>query len=257
MFAELLAAFSLSAGFSASLGGASLDIPVLSVVRNLGVPSLVQSTDDGQEWRWFNARGLDMDLLTDDALVVHQILASRPEAIEGKTFPLVQPAELPLLDASLAEASKALTVAGGRPAESGGAPVALWRFADAFVALQPAHARVAKLLVLDEWAARRFGYLGSGTTVGAHRAPRLTHQAAVDYPHAAIASRAQGVVIIRVDVAGSGAVKNAAVLVSSGNSDIDAAEVQSMRRSSFRPARCEGQPCDGVFLDREEYTLGD
>ncbi|MDQ6781347.1 MAG: energy transducer TonB [Candidatus Eremiobacteraeota bacterium] len=257
MLATVLAAVSLSAGFTGSLGGASLDIPVLSVVRSLGMPSLVQSTDDGQEWRWFNARGLDVDLLADDALTVHQILASRPEAVEGKPFPLVQPAELPLLEAPLAEASKALTAAGGRLAESGGAAVALWRFAGAFVALQPARAHVAKILVLDEWAARRFGYFGSGVMLGAHRAPRLTHQPAVDYPHAAIASRAQGVVIVRVDVAASGAVKNAVVLLSSGNSDIDAAEMQSMRRSSFRPARCDGQPCDGVFLDREEYTLGE
>lgn len=257
MLTALVAAVVLGSGFTGSLGGASLDIPVLSVVRRLGMPSLVQSTDDGQEWRWFNARGVDIDLLTDDALTVHQILAGRPEAIEGKPFPLVQPAELPLLDAPLVEARKALSAAGGRLAVSDGAPVALWRFADAFVALQPARARVAKMLVLDEWAARRFGYLGTGTTLGAHRAPRLTHQPAVDYPHGAIASRAQGVVIIRVDVAASGAVKDAVVLLSSGNSDIDAAELQSMRRGTFRPARCDDQPCDGVFLDREEYTLGD
>jgi TonB family protein len=77
----------------------------------------------------------------------------------------------------------------------------------------------------------------------------------VDYPKRAIERRAEGVVVVAIDLASSGTVKDVRIVVSSGDADIDAAEVLSMRRSRFQAARCDGQPCDSIYLDREEYTL--
>lgn len=253
--ALLFVSLALPGKFTGSLAGAALDTPVLNQLRTLGVPSLVQSTDDGQEWRWFNARGIDVDVLTDDQLTVRQILVSRPESIEGKTWPLVQPAELPLLELPLSDVDKALATAGAQRQPEPERAISAWHFGNDYVILELEKAKVEKILALDAWAAQHFGYAGTGPLLTAHRAPRLVHQPAVDYPHRAIANHAEGVVIIRVDVASTGAVKNTQVLVSSGNTDIDAAELESMRRATFRPARCDGQACDGVFLDREEYFL--
>lgn len=252
----VLALAALPARFTGSLAGATLEAPVLSLVHALGMPSLVQSTDDGHEWRWFDAHGIDVDVLTDDQFVVRQILVSQPEAVDGKQPPLVQPAEMPLLETSVAAAEKALAASGAQRQPEPENTTSAWRFGGDYIVLEIAKGAVAKILALDAPAAQRFGYAGGSTLLTAHRAPRLVHQPAVDYPKRAIASRAQGVVIIQVSVAASGAVKDTKVLVSSGNADIDNAELQGMRRSTFLPARCDGQPCAGVFLDREEYVLG-
>jgi TonB family protein len=64
------------------------------------------------------------------------------------------------------------------------------------------------------------------------------------------------VVVVEAEVSATGVVTSAKVIVSSGNSDIDNAELTSVRRSTFHPAQCDDQPCAGVYLDREEYTLG-
>jgi len=252
----MLVALLVAPRFTGSLAGATLDTPVLSVVRALGTPSLVQSTDDGHEWRWFDARGIDVDLLTDDQLVVRQILVSRPEAVEGKLPPLVQPAELPLLEVPSAGAAKAIAASGAQYQPEPEATTSAWRYGDDWIVLELDRGTVSKILALDSWAAQRFGYAGSPPLLTAHRAPRLLHQPAVDYPRRAIANHAEGVVIIIVTVSASGAVKDAKVLLSSGNADIDDAELESMRHSTFRPARCAGEPCEGIFLDREEYALG-
>jgi len=251
----ILALLVLSGRFSGSLAGATLEAPVLDLVRSLGTPALVQSTDDGHEWRWFDAHGIDVDVLTDDQLVVRQVLVARPEAIQGKAQALVQPAELPLLEMPVASAEKALLAAGAQHQAEPDKAISAWRIDDNYVVLELQRGEVARILALDATAAQHFGYAGGSTLLTAHRAPRLVHQAAMDYPHRAIANHAEGVVIVAVDVAASGAVKSARVLLSSGNSDIDDAEVQSMRRSTFRPARCAGEPCAGLFLDREEYAL--
>jgi TonB family protein len=80
-------------------------------------------------------------------------------------------------------------------------------------------------------------------------------QFAVDYPKRALQEHAEGVVVVEVDLLPTAAVRKVSVLVSSGNADIDAAEMLSMRRSTFEAARCDDVPCAGVYLDREEYSL--
>ena len=213
------------------------------------------TTDDGIEWRWLDAAGIDIDLLTDDALMVRQVLASRPEPIHGVAAALVQPAEFPLLDAGASEASKRMTSSGARRLAEPEDTVSAWRVGPDVLVLELAHGKVTKLLGLDNAAAARFGYI-AGPMTAQYRAPRLARQFAVDYPKRALAQRAQGVVVVAVDLSSTGTVSNVRVVVSSGNVDIDGAELQSMRRSKFEPARCAGVPCSSVYVDREEYSLG-
>lgn len=244
---------SVGAAASNSLAGVSPGQSVLSVVGSFGAPDLVQSTDDGQEWRWFDAKGIDVDLLADDALTVHQVLIARPQS-EGRPPPLVQPREWPLLESTRAAADKAVAAAGAQRQPEPEGTISAWRLGPQYLVLELDADRVAKMLLLDDASARRFGYLGSHP-LSSYRAPRLVRQAAVEYPKNAIRDRAQGVVVVRVTVSTAGAVKEARVIVSSGNLDIDAAESQSMRQSTFRPAHCDGVPCEGVFFDREDYSL--
>jgi TonB family protein len=239
-----------------TLGGATLGEPVTALVALFGAPGLVETTDQGQEWRWFDANGIDVDLLTDDSLTIHQILVSRPEELGGKISPLVQPSAFPYLEAQAHVADEAMRrSAAVRVAEPNGS-VSVWRLADDYIVFELRDTSVHKILALDSDAAARAGYVGTSQPFGAFHAPRLLRQYAVDYPKRAIDEHASGVVVVRADVSPTGVVTAAKVIVSSGNPDIDDAELTSVRRSTFHPAQCAGQPCAGVYLDREEYTLG-
>jgi TonB family protein len=250
----IAASGSAQANAATSLDGVTLGTQVISVVKQFGAPGLVQTTDDGNEWRWYDAAGIDVDLLTDDALMVREILVSRPEALRGKPSPLVQPQEFPLLELSAKTAAAQMRSVGAvRQAEPEGGILA-YHVSDDIVVLELRQNIVNKILALDQTSAARLGYVAAAQTTR-HHAPRLVHQYPVDYPKQAIARRAQGVVVVQVDVSSTGAAKDVRVLVSSGDPDIDAAESLSMRKSTFTPARCDGQPCNGVYLDREEYTL--
>jgi TonB family protein len=238
-----------------SLGGVSLGAQIQSAVKLFGAPGLVQSTDDGNEWRWYDTGGIDVDLLTDDALVIRQILVGRPEPLHGKPSPLVQPREFPLLEDSAKAADAWMRASGAtRQAEPEGG-ISTYHVGDDFVVLELRQGNVNKILALDRASAERQGYVAA-SPAPRHHAPRLVKQFPVDYPKRALERRAEGVVVVQVDLSVTGSVKDVRVLVSSGDPDIDAAESLSMRKSTFTPAHCDGQPCEGVFLDREEYTLG-
>jgi TonB family protein len=244
-----------AAGETLTLGGAALGEPVTALVTAFGPPGLVETTDQGQEWRWFDANGIDLDVLADDSLVVDQILVGRPEPIGGKTSPLVQPGAFPYLEASLPAAATGLRRAGAVQVAQPNAAVSVWKMSGNYVVLELRDGAVRKILALDSGAALRAGYTGSSQPFGSFRAPRLAHQYAVDYPRRAVEEHASGVVVVLANISPTGAVTSAKVIVSSGNADIDAAELTSIRRSTFHPAQCGGQPCSGVYLDREEYTL--
>jgi TonB family protein len=237
-----------------SLGGVSLGTGVLSVVKEFGPPGLVQTTDDGNEWRWYDATGIDVDLLTDDALVVRQILVSRPEPVGGKPSKLVQLREFPLLEETSTAADAWMRSSGAIRQAEPEAGISAWHVGDDLVVLELRQGKVNKILALDPTAAANLGYVAGGSAPR-HHAPRLLDQFPVNYPKRALERRAEGVVVVQVDVTGTGGVSKVLVLVSSGDPDIDAAESLSMRKSRFDPARCEGQPCGGIYLDREEYTL--
>lgn len=252
-----LAVATISASTAAiTLGGVTLGEPVVTVVAGLGAPGLVESTDEGHEWRWFDTSGLDVDLLTDDSLAVRQILVARPEALGGKAPPLVQPSAYPYLEMPAFSAEAAMQKSGASSVREPGSAASVWRVGDDYLVLELVNHSVRKILALDRDAAARAGYVGTPQPFGVFHAPRLLQQYPVDYPRRAVEQRASGVVVVRAEIAATGAVTGVSVIVSSGNVDIDAAEVLSIRNSKFRPAECHEQPCSGVYLDREEYTLG-
>jgi len=88
---------------------------VLDAVRTFGPPDLVQTTDAGHEWRWYDASGIDRDALTDDDLRVVEILVSRPKTQSGRpAAKFLQPAEAPYLEQMAADASIALETGGAK-----------------------------------------------------------------------------------------------------------------------------------------------
>jgi TonB family protein len=237
-----------------TLGGATIGAPVEALTRAFGSPGLVQTTDDGHEWRWFDAGGLDVDILVDNTLTVRQVLVSRPEEVNGTPSKLVQPREFPVLEQPSGTAAASMRSSGAVREPEPENSVTAWRVAGGLVVLELRDGRVRKILALDNASAANHGYV-PGPHGASYRSPRLLHQYPVDYPKRAIERRAEGVVVVAVDLASTGSAKSVRVIVSSGDADIDAAEVLSMRRSTFAPARCNGEPCDGIYLDREEYTL--
>lgn len=237
-----------------TLGSAPIGTPVAALTHAFGAPGLVQTTDDGHEWRWFDAGGLDVDLLLDNALTVREVLVSRPEEVHGMPSQLVQPREFPVLEQSSSAAAAWMKSSGAIRQPEPENSVSAWRVAGGLVVLELRDGRVRKILALDPASAAHLGYV-PGPRTAPYRSPRLLRQYPVDYPKRALERRAEGVVVVAVDLASSGSVKSVRVIVSSGDTDIDAAEVLSMRRSKFAPARCDGAPCDGIYLDREEYTL--
>jgi TonB family protein len=237
-----------------TLSGVTLGVPVETLTRTYGTPDLVQTTDDGHEWRWFDAGGVDVDLLVDNELTVRQVLASRPEAAHGTPSKLVQPREFPVLEQPLDAAGAWMKSSGAVRQPEPENSVSAWRVSGGLVVLELRDGRVHKIRTLDMVSAAHLGYI-SGPRGASYRSPRLLRQYPVDYPKRALERRAQGVVVVAVDLASTGIAKSVRVIVSSGDADIDAAEALSMRRSRFAPARCDGAPCDGIYLDREEYTL--
>ncbi|MDQ6767163.1 MAG: energy transducer TonB [Candidatus Eremiobacteraeota bacterium] len=243
-----------SAAQTATLDGVALGAPIQAVVKALGTPGLVATTDDGHEWRWYDAGGLDVDLLADNALLVRQVLVGRPQALNGATSKLVQPREFPVLEQPASTAAAFMKSIGAVRQTEPEDTVSAWHVGDHLVVLELISGAVHKIFALDAASASHLGYI-PGTPAPHFHAPRLLGQFAVDYPKRAIERRAQGVVVVEVSVQASGSVKDVHILVSSGDPDIDAAETLSMRRSKFQPALCDGQPCDSIYLDREDYTL--
>jgi TonB family protein len=233
------------------LGGSALD-----AVRAFGPPDLVQTVDRGHEWRWYDARGLDRDLLSDDDLSVIEILIARPKR-PRRGADAAQPHEWPALGLDDVSAGALLARSGLTPLRAPDADVSLWRMDGAVIACELQQRRVQRILAMDAAAAGRRGYLGGGAPLLRHRAPVLEHLNALGYPHEAIERHATGVVVVRVSLDAAGKVREARVVVSSGNAAIDAAEVETMRRSAFEAARCGDSPCAGVYLDREDYELFD
>ena len=250
----IVMAQTVRADHALTLGGATIGAPVEALTHAFGAPGLVQTADDGHEWRWFDADGLDVDILVDNTLTVRQVLVSRPEEVNGTPSKLVQPKEFPVLEQPSSSAAARMKSSGAVWQPEPENSVTAWRVQGGLVVLELRDGRVRKILALDNASAANLGYV-SGPHTASYRSPRLLRQYPVDYPKRAIERRAEGVVAVAVDLASTGSVKSVRVLVSSGDADIDAAEVLSMRRSRFAPARCDGAPCDGVYLDREEYTL--
>ena len=236
-----------------ALGGGTVGGSVLEFVRAFGPPDLVQTSDAGHEWHWYDAKGVDRDVLVDDALSIKEILISRPAPVNGKSAPLVQPNELPLLGAPIEAAAAALAARGATELHEANPTTRAWNFGGGVIVAELADGAVRGLLALDVADAQRRGYVAGGPPPPAYRAPRFKHVASVGYPRQAIDEGARGVVIVRVDLDVNGRPVRVAVLVSSGNRDLDDAEIASMKESTFTPASCSGKPCAASLMDREEF----
>ena len=251
-----------------TLGGISVGGSILDVVKKLGYPTVVQSTDDGQYWQWSDRDGLDREVLTSDDLIVQSVLVAPVARSTG------QPAEFRVLGADANTAYASMTAAGGAPmprvwknihvwamgggyivAETGPAPTpatATSPVLSATSAPTPGRAKpgcddcdvVLRLRAVDVQTAVSRGYVGGRPTSPEHTAPTLVKAYVPPF-----VPPGQGTVIVRVALDASGRPNDVSVIVSSGDGGVDRFEVDSMRWSKFTPATCAGVPCPSVYLD--------
>jgi TonB family protein len=242
-----------------SLGGVVIGHSVLDVVKWIGPPDVLRTTDSGHEWQWVDAGGLDREVLADDDMVVRQVLVAEPASVPGsKPAPIVQPAEFAALHVSADDAGVAIAKAGGEMIAEPDPTIRAWALSGGVVVEELESGRVGQLLALDDLSARNLGYLSPAPFASlpfVHRAPVMTKEFIVPYPDDAARAGIEGTAVLRVVVGPDGGVERVDVVVSSHNDEIDAASVQSAEKSTYRPAQCDGTPCRGVYFDLQSYTL--
>lgn len=242
-----------------SLGNVTIGASVLETVKRLGPPDVVQTTDLGHEWQWVEATGIDREVLADDDLIVRQILVAQPARIPDQTPPpLVQPAEFKALGIPVDDAAGAIAAGGGNPIVEPDPAVRAWDFPGGVLVGELENGVVGRLLALDDVWARRLGYLQPPPAADAplnYRAPVLTQEFYAAYPPDALRANIEGTAVVRVLIDSGGAPKDARIVVTSGNSEIDGAALESVRRSKFRAARCDDVPCPGVYFDLQQYSI--
>jgi len=247
-----------SPGDRLALGGVTVGVTVLDAVRAFGAPDVIRTTDLGHEWQWVEAGGLDREVLADDDMVVRQVLIARPSPIAGESPPpVVQPAEFRALAVSVDDAAGAVEAAGGTAIVEPDPSIRAWSFPGGVLVAELDGDIVGRLTALDDRMARRLGYLEPPPEVqpAIYRAPVLTREFYASYPIAALRAHIEGRAVVRVLVDPEGSPKDVRIVVSSGSADIDAAALESARKSEFRPARCDDSPCAGVYFDLQDYTL--
>jgi TonB family protein len=241
-----------------SLGGVIIGRSVLDVVKWIGPPDVLRTTDEGHEWQWVDERGLDREVLADDDMIVRQVLVAEPAPIpNSKPSPIVQPVEFAALRVTADDAGLVIAKAGGEMLAEPDPTVRAWSISGGVLVAELESGRVGQLLALDDPSARNLGYLSPPpfVTPPVHRAPIMTNEFVEPYPDGASHAGIEGTVVVRVVVSPDGAVERADVVVSSQNDEIDAASVQSAKKSTYRPAQCAGTPCRGVYFDLQSYTL--
>lgn len=220
-----------------SLGGVVIGTSVLDVVKKLGMPDIVQTTDDGHLWQWSEAGGLDREIVTDDDLAIESILVASARAAST-----AQPAEIPVLGDPVDSAMSIVAAAGAVPAKH--APTwRSWRFNGGVLVVETNASIVTGLRALDERAAAIRGVFGPKPVVAAHRAPALMKE----YTPAQLPP--SGAAVVRVDIDAQGKVTDARVIVPSGDAAVDRFVIESMTHSTFAPATCGGTPCAGVYME--------
>jgi hypothetical protein len=225
-----------------SLGGVHVGASILDTVKELGTPDVVQTRDDGHLWQWSEKDGLDREVMTDDDLVVESVLVTRAHPMST-----AQPPEAPVLGEESASAADAISAAGARPsapASPMSASYGVWLVGPGVLVTEAENGKVARLRAFDIQQARRHGFGGTALVLPAHTAPVLERQYIPE-----MVPRGNGTTVVRVEIDADGKATNAHVIVPSGDSAIDRFEVDSMMRSTFRPATCSGVPCAGVYLD--------
>jgi TonB family protein len=242
-----------------TLGGVNIGQSILEVVRWIGPPDVVRTTDVGHEWQWVDEGGLDREILTDDDMIVRQVLVAEPASLPGsKPPPIVQPAEFAALGVTATDAGVAVAKAGGESIAEPDPTIRAWALSGGVVVAELESGRVGQLLALDDLSARHLGYLtpppGAALPL-VRRAPVMIKEFVTPYPDSAARTGMEGTVVVRVVVGPDGGVERADVVVSAHNDEIDAASVQSAKKSTYRPAQCDGTPCRGVYFDLQSWTL--
>jgi TonB family protein len=241
-----------------SLGKVILGSSVLDAVKLFGAPDVLRTTDLGHEWQWLDTGGLDREILTDDDMVVREVLVARPAPIAGESpAPAVQPAEFHALAVPVDEAAEAFAAAGGISIAEPDPAVRAWSFSGGVVIAELDNGVTGRLTALDDIMARRLGYLQPPPDIrpSIYHAPVLTHDFIVPYPTTPWRENIEGRAVVRATIDTTGAPKDVRIVVSSGSADLDAAALESVRKSSFRSARCDDTPCPGVFYEVQDFAL--
>ena len=241
-----------------SLSGVTIGASVLDAVKVFGAPDVIRTTDLGHEWQWVETGGLDREVLTDDEMTVLQVLIARPAPIAGESPPpVVQPREFHALAVSVDDAAGAVEAAGGTPVVEPDPSIRAWSFPGGVLVAELDGDIVGRLTALDDRMARLLGYLQPPPErePAIYRAPVLTRDFNASDPSAALHAGIEGRAVVRVLVDPNGTPKDVRIVVTSGDADIDAAALESARKSEFRPARCDDAPCAGVYFDLQDYSL--
>jgi TonB family protein len=241
-----------------SLGGVIVGASVLDAVKRFGAPDIIRTTDLGHEWQWVDAGGLDREVLTDDGMVVRQVLIAQPAPIAGESpAPAVQPAEFHALAVSVDEAANVFAAAGGTAIPEPDPAVRAWSFPGGVLVAELDNGITGRLTALDDIMARRLGYLQPPPDIipSIYHAPVLTRDYNAPFPTDPWRAGIEGRAVVRATIDPTGAPKDVRIVVTSGNADLDAAALASVRKSAFRPARCDDAPCPGVYYEVQDFAI--
>lgn len=241
-----------------TLGSVAIGASILDAVKIFGAPDVIRNIDLGHEWQWVEAGGLDREVLTDDDMTVRQVLVALPASIEGESPPpVVQPPEFRALAVPVDDAAAAVAAAGGNSIAEPDPTIRAWSFPGGVLVAELESGAVGRLLALDDFMARGLGYLEPPPDVksSVYRAPLLTKDYYASYPMSALRAGIEGRAVVRVAIDSTGMPANVRIVVTSGNADIDAAALESARKSEFRPARCDDTPCAAVYYDLQDYSI--
>jgi hypothetical protein len=212
---------------------------IASVLRANGMPANVQTRDDGIWWQWTGG-GLDCEVMTDDDLVVREVLVAR--SVTGSSTPPKagpQPADLPLLGAAQSDAAALLVSRGATPVAQALKSEADFSLDGALAVLTLDESQdVVRVRLADNRSATADGHPATHTAVRMIKAADFAST-----PHGV------GVAVSEVRVDARGAVVWAGIIASSGDHAIDDWVLENARRSTYAPATCAGEPCSGVYVD--------
>jgi TonB family protein len=226
-----------------TLGGVTVGGSVLAVVKALGMPDNVQTTDSGHLWQWSTSGGLDREVVTDDDLNVVEVLvahaAAQPSPSSGAALPL----EIPVLGDSAADAGAAVNTLGGIAVVQTKPGYRAWMLSGGVLAARTDGGVIASMIALDVARARQRGFLTPASPDALYRAPVLLKPFVTDLlPHGS------GETVVRARIDAAGTVTEALIVAPSGDPEIDAWALTCIRRSKFAAATCDGVPCAGVYF---------
>lgn len=229
-----------------TLGGVAIGGSILDTIQTLGLPNAVSSIDEGQWWQWNGPNGFDREVVTNDDLVVKEVLVAPIAATSaGVASPPPEPVDVPVLGLSLPDATKKVRDLGAAPLPSiVSTPPHAWRLHGGVLVAELSGSTVWRIRAFDNTSARMSGYLQPQLARPHHHAPVLVN---TFIPQ--ILPQGSGTVLVRVEVDVTGKVSGARVIVSSHDSAVDDWELSAIKRATFQPAQCDGNPCPGVYID--------